>query len=43
MENSDEDGEVGDMDVGVSDDTSLDPECEGVPWRRVKLPNGYLT
>ena len=50
MENIDEDGDdndddevgdaVGDMDVGVSDDASLDPECEGVPWRRVKLPNG---
>ena len=45
-ENSDEDGDnidddevgdaVGDMDVGVSDDASLDPECEGAPWRRVK-------
>ena len=40
----DEDGdEVGDMDVGVGDDASLGPECEGVPWRRVKLPNGCYT
>ena len=40
MESGDE---VGDMDVGVGDDASLDPECEGLPWRRVKLPNGCYT
>ena len=50
MENSDENGDdnddddaVGDMDVGASDDPTIDPECESVPWRRVKLPNGCYT
>ena len=37
MESGDE---VGDMDVGVGDDASLDLECEGLPRRRVKQPNG---
>ena len=34
---------VGVMDVGSSDDASLDSECESGPWRRVKLPNGCYT
>ena len=31
------------MDVGSSDDASLDSECEGGRWRRVQLPNGCYT
>ena len=42
-DDNDDDDAVGVMDVGVSADPSLDPECESVPWRRVKLPNGCYT
>ena len=31
------------MEVESNDDASLDPECEGGRWRRVKLPNGCYT
>ena len=31
------------MDVGSSDDASLDSECEGGRWRRVQIPNGCYT